>query len=254
VNLNNFSAVSSLTPWTTSATQNLADLSPIAISSPNFSYTMPALSVTTLVGTADPWNLALSNGSVVENMPAGTTVGTLSTDDASSDTFIYSLVAGDSSDGNGSFTISGDTLQAVGPLHYPGSYNVRVRTTNQNGFTNEKSFVVTVNQAPVVSGTKQLISTATLTKLGDGSFQAVVKLSNVGVGTAQNVVLNTAMLGNASGATIPQSLGNIPPGGYALTTISYPSTAGISGTMVIEKYSGAYDGGTFVGSIRATLP
>jgi hypothetical protein len=113
---------------------------------------------------------------------------------------------------------------------------------------------ITINPAPLTAGSVQLISTATLTKLGDGSYQATVKVSNRGTGTAQNVWLNNASLGAGAGSVVPQSLVNIPPGGYAITTVNFPASAGNSGTMVIEKYSGAYNGGTFIGSIRAVLP
>ncbi len=113
---------------------------------------------------------------------------------------------------------------------------------------------ITINTAPIVAGQIQLVSTATLTKLGDGSYQATVKVSNRGAGTAQNVWLTNASLGAGAGSVVPQSLVNIPPGGFATTTVNFPASAGASGAMVIEKYSGTYNGGSFVGSLRATLP
>jgi hypothetical protein len=113
---------------------------------------------------------------------------------------------------------------------------------------------ITINPVAIVSGTVQLVASATLTKLGDGSYQAAVKVSNQGKGTAQNVSLNSATLGSAAGAPVPQSLINIPPGGYATTTVTFPASAGASGAMVAERYSGSYQGGTFSGSIRAVLP
>jgi hypothetical protein len=81
-----------------------------------------------------------------------------------------------------------------------------------------------------------------------------VKVANQGTGTAQNVVLGGATLGAASGSPIPQSLANIPPGGYAITTVTFPASAGNSGAAVAERYSGKYSGGTFAASIRAVLP
>jgi hypothetical protein len=113
---------------------------------------------------------------------------------------------------------------------------------------------ITINPVVVVSGTVQLIASATLTKLGSGDYQAVVKVSNLGKGTAQNVRLTSATLGSAAGSPVPQSLINIPPGGYATTTVTFPASAGSSGAMVAERYSGTYQGGTFAGSIRAVLP
>jgi hypothetical protein len=119
---------------------------------------------------------------------------------------------------------------------------------------NTGSVTITGSDSPVVPGNPQVVATAKLTKLGDGSYQAVVTVTNRGGGSAQNTVLNAASIGSANGTPIPQSIGNIPPGGYGLATVTFPPSAGTSGTLVIEKYSGAYTGGTFTGSLRATLP
>jgi hypothetical protein len=120
---------------------------------------------------------------------------------------------------------------------------------------NTSNDVTTVNPAQIVAGTVQLQTTASLVKLNNGSYQATVVIVNNGTGTAQNVKLTAATLGAASGSTIPQTLGNIVPGGgFVITTVTFPSSAGTSGSAVAEKYSGTYTGGTFGASIRATLP
>jgi len=113
---------------------------------------------------------------------------------------------------------------------------------------------ITVNPAPIVAGTVNLITTATLTKLGDGSYQAAVKVANRGTGTAQNVWLSNASLGAGAGSTVPQSLVNIPAGSYVITTITFPAISGNTGTMVAERFGGTYKGGSFVAGIRAVLP
>ena len=71
--------------------------------------------------------------------------------------------------------------------------------------------VQTGNNAPI-PGTVQLITTATLSKLAGGGYQAVVTITNNGTGTAQNVKLTAATLGSATGSPLPISLGNIAPG------------------------------------------
>ncbi len=103
-------------------------------------------------------------------------------------------------------------------------------------------------------GTIQLITTATLQKLGDGSYQATVKVTNNGTGTAQNVWLTSGRLGPSVGAPSPQPLVNIPAGAFVTTTMTFPASAGNSGAGVVERYTGTYSGGTFAGSIRAILP
>ena len=113
---------------------------------------------------------------------------------------------------------------------------------------------VAITPAPVVSGAIQLLTSATFTQLSDGSYQATVTVSNTGTGTAQNVVLTGATLGTANGTPSTQPLIDIPPGGFAVTTLSFPSSAGTPGTHVVEKITGTYTGGTFGGSFRAVLP
>jgi hypothetical protein len=56
---------------------------------------------------------------------------------------------------------------------------------------------------------------------GDGGYLATLKISNIGSGTARNVVLNNATLGTAVGSTMPIAalpyfVGNIAPGSLPL--------------------------------------
>ena len=101
-----------------------------------------------------PTDIALSNSSVAENQPAGTAVGALSsTDPDVGNTFTYSLVAGTGGTDNGSFTISGSTLQTAAAFDFEtkSSYSVRLRTTDQGGLWYEEPFtinVTNVNEAP----------------------------------------------------------------------------------------------------------
>ena len=60
-----------------------------------------------------PTNLTLSNSSIDENVPTGTTIGTFSsTDPDTNNTFTYSLVNGTGSSGNSSFYIDGTSLKS----------------------------------------------------------------------------------------------------------------------------------------------
>jgi alpha-L-fucosidase 2 len=101
-----------------------------------------------------PTDISLSNASVPENQPVGTTVGTFSTTDPDTgDTFTYTLVSGTGSTDNASFTISSNTLQtaAVFDFETKSSYSIRVRSTDQGGLYFEKAFTITVanvNEAP----------------------------------------------------------------------------------------------------------
>jgi hypothetical protein len=116
----------------------------------------------------------------------------------------------------------------------------------------------TVPPAPVVEGTVQLITTSVLSKVS-GGYQAVVTVKNNGTGTAQAVVLTGATLGGVSGAGVsgsglPQTIGNLAPGGSAAVVVTFPATAGVSGAAAVEGFSGTYTGATFGGNLRVRLP
>jgi hypothetical protein len=134
-------------------------------------------------------------------------------------------------------------------------------TTSGGGAANAPTAndLTTINAAQTVCGTIQLTTTANLVKLGNGSYVATVKVVNNGTGTAQNVMLTAATLGVPGGSPIPQTIGSlVPGGGFAYATETFPSSAGVTGASVVEKYAGTYTacptGGTFGSSIRATLP
>jgi hypothetical protein len=136
--------------------------------------------------------------------------------------------------------------------------------TGQAAFQNDSPSTFTATQTDtslqqcqqpvVVNGTIQLVTTANFVKLVDDSYQAAVTVSNVGTGTAQQVVLTGITLGDSAGTPTPQTLLDIVPGDIVFTTLYFPSSAGVSGATVLERITGTYTGGTFGGTIRAVLP
>ena len=101
-----------------------------------------------------PTVLNLSDSSILEGSPANSVVGTLSSvDPDSGNTFTYTLVAGDGSTNNGTFTIVDDELRILISPNYSvkDSYTIRVRTTDQGGQSLEQAFVISIedlNGAP----------------------------------------------------------------------------------------------------------
>jgi glucuronoarabinoxylan endo-1,4-beta-xylanase len=70
-NLSNFPAVSSVTPWITSATMSLSNQAPVTVSSSSFGYTLPAMSVVTFAGQVTaPANITISGTSYNPDGPA----------------------------------------------------------------------------------------------------------------------------------------------------------------------------------------
>jgi hypothetical protein len=123
-------------------------------------------------------------------------------------------------------------------------------TTAANAY---KTYTIATASVPILVGTVTITTTGTLSKIA-GGYQIVVTVKNSGNVTAPNVQLTAATLGAASGSTMPASLGDIPSGGSASVTLTFPSSAGADGAGTVERFSGTYNGGTFGGSLRAVLP
>ncbi len=114
---------------------------------------------------------------------------------------------------------------------------------------------LSVPNATPVSGTVNLVTSPVLTKNTDGSYTVTVTITNSGTGTAQAVQLTSATLGMAADTSpLPVNAGDIQPNGSTTLTLVFGAAAGSSGSRVIEKVTGTYTGGSFGGSLRATLP
>ncbi|WP_145034662.1 cadherin repeat domain-containing protein [Caulifigura coniformis] len=110
-----------------------------------------------------PTDITLTGDSVLEGLPAGTVVGTLSGTDAdASETFTYSLVPGAGSTGNANFEIVGNELRtaAVFDFETQASYSVRVRVTDSFGESFDKIFTIQVSDgvAPETTLSNQTVA------------------------------------------------------------------------------------------------
>jgi sugar lactone lactonase YvrE len=176
--------------------------------------------------------LSVTVSSTQSVVPAGTVVFTVD-----SSTYPATLT-------NGTASVQVSGLAA-------GVHSVSVAYTSSNGYASASSGTSTLSV--VLAPTITLTTTATLSKV-TGGYQATVTITNTGSVTASNVQITAATLGAATATTLPVSVGNIASGGSAQVVIAFPATAGADHQAVVEKYSGAYTGGTFAASIRATLP
>jgi hypothetical protein len=124
----------------------------------------------TISSNSAPTDISLNNLSIVENNSINAVVGTLSTTDPDpGNTHTYTLVGG----ATGAFDISGNLLLAKIVFDYEvdQSYNVTVRSTDQDGLFLEESFTITVinQQSPIVgltgpsSVTQGVVNTYTAT-------------------------------------------------------------------------------------------
>ena len=101
-----------------------------------------------------PTAVILSPSEVEENVPVGTVVGTLTTEDPDAgDTHSYAFVEGDGDQDNAAFIIDGDQLVTNVELDYEtkNEYHVRIISTDSGGLSVEQTLVITVldvNEAP----------------------------------------------------------------------------------------------------------
>ncbi|MEQ8626594.1 T9SS type A sorting domain-containing protein [Ekhidna sp.] len=100
-----------------------------------------------------PTDVFLPSTDIDENSSIGTVVGTFSSEDVDgSDTHSYELVAGEGSDDNALFEISGSELLSDFVFDYEtkNSYNIRVRSDDNvaHGGTFEKTFTISINDLP----------------------------------------------------------------------------------------------------------
>ncbi|MDV2998799.1 MAG: hypothetical protein N5P05_000405 [Chroococcopsis gigantea SAG 12.99] len=135
----------------------LSHVDNLAISKPNTivsrQYIQP-LTVNVQGANDAPGDLTLTPGSINENVPTSATVGVLSTIDADNTSgFTYSLVDGEGSADNASFTLNGNILRInLSPdFETKSVYNIRVKTTDAGGLSLEKTlsvFINDVNETP----------------------------------------------------------------------------------------------------------
>lgn len=158
-------------------------------------------------GTEAPTQITLTSSTIAENSPIGSSVGTFGTSDPDAgNTFTYSLVNGLGDGDNASFTIVNGVLQTASNLDFEtkSSLSIRVRTTDQEGLTFEKSFTISVtngNDSPSISSiATQTIQEDTNTGLlsftiGDletpaGSLTVSVSSSNTNLVPNANLILS----------------------------------------------------------------
>ncbi len=116
-----------------------------------------------------PTIITLSNASVAENQPAGTTVGTFTTTDPNSgDTHTYMLSGADAA----SFTVVGAQLRTAAVFDYEtkNTYNIIVRTTDNTGLFFEKAFVINVTDVAEGGGDPTNFAPAADAQVRDSSF------------------------------------------------------------------------------------
>jgi VCBS repeat-containing protein len=124
---------------------------------------------------AAPTDINLAGGSVNENAPIHTAVGTFTTVDADDTTgFTYVFVTGAGDTDNGKFILAGtggDTLATNDTFNFEAqqTYTVRIKSTDPHGASTEKSFTININN---VNDVASITGSATGAVQEDGTLAA----------------------------------------------------------------------------------
>jgi hypothetical protein len=120
---------------------------------------------------------------------------------------------------------------------------------NDNGGPDVTSQPTTVSPA-----TYQIVVTAVLTKNANGTYAAALTVKNYGGGTAQSIRLTSASLGGVSPTGNLPAPGDLLPNSFKTANLTFPATAGSSGSRTVLTVGGTYSGGTFGTTTRVVLP
>ncbi len=111
---------------------------------------LEVLHITIADANEPPTDITLSSQTVPENLPAGTSVGQLSTvDPDTGDHFTYTMATGTGDADNAAFAIQGNLLQTASTFDFETRtiYHVRIRATDSGGFSTEKTFTIFISDA-----------------------------------------------------------------------------------------------------------
>ena len=122
----------------------------------------------------------------------------------------------------------------------------------QDGATALGTAVFTFTAGPTPCGKAQLVASATLLRTSATKVSATITVTNTGTLTASAAKLTSAKLGSAKGAPLPQSLGNIAPGGSAAVVVVFTNST--PGASVKLKLGGKFSQGSFQQTLQVTIP
>jgi hypothetical protein len=129
-----------------------------------------------------PTGIDLSSSSISENVPTGTTIGTLSTyDPDAGDTFTYTLIDPLQYPDNVNFTITGAVLKSKSVFNYEtkDTYLIGVRSTDALGSYAEELIYIYITDSTIT-----VTASATTNVTCNGGSNGVITISNATGGTA----------------------------------------------------------------------
>ncbi|SOD13369.1 MBG domain-containing protein [Pedobacter xixiisoli] len=180
-----------------------------------------------------PTSVGFAAVTLLENRPAGTNAGTLSsTSDDPAATFTYSLVGGTGDTDNALFAISGTSLNTAALLDYEtkAAYSIRVRSTTQYGFFLDRVLTINltdVNEVPTLA--------------------AIANQTICYTRTSQNVALTGISAGPETSQTTSLSVASSNANLFDVLSVS---GSGTTGTLVYQVKSGAVGTATITVTVK----
>jgi hypothetical protein len=130
----------------------------------------------------------------------------------------------------------------------PGTALIQVGNPALGGALSKAELLVIGSANLVLSGVRSI-------QRANGQISVTVRLSNTGAAPANNIVITSATINTTATQTNPlPQISSIPVGGFADITLTFPDTVGNPGTTVTLRVRAAFNGGSFTGSRRITLP
>lgn len=208
----------------------------------NFTTQTFTVTVTDVVENLAPTDITLSKANLYEANAIGAVVGNLTAiDPDAGDTHTFSLVNGNGSSGNPSFSIVGNQLKANVIFNYFGqnTYSIRIRTTDAGGLWYEEVFTITISETPTISGTGYQVgvgpTAATSNPVISKGYYSNLSVSGTNIVSYNWTPILTL---NAPSSGTPQATPSQTQTYTVTVTNSYGSTTTLTITVtVVEDYN-----------------
>jgi hypothetical protein len=115
-------------------------------------------------------------------------------------------------------------------------------------------FVVKATRAVAPSAVNLIVRNSLTRNPATNEIVATVTVTNEGSAPANNVRLTSALLGSAAAAGALPVLGTIASGTARSVEVRFAAGVAAPGAASLLRINGVYDGGTFGGSTRVTVP
>jgi hypothetical protein len=202
-----------------------------------------------------PTGIDLSSSSISENVPTGTTIGTLSTyDPDAGDTFTYTLIDPLQYPDNVNFTITGAVLKSKSVFNYEtkDTYLIGVRSTDALGSNADELIYIYITDSTIT-----VTASATTNVTCNGGSNGVITVSNATGGTAAytyskdgtNYQAGTTFSSLTAGSYTIYAKDSYGEVGSTSVTVTQPTIISFTSTGTNPTCNGDSDGSISISSV-----